>query len=448
MRKRFLTLVFSLLSSTSLLLAQVPEWVTTHPAPADAYVGVGVAKLSDANHVKKATQAALADIASQISARIDQQSFFNVVDVDGKSRELFEEKIQTQLTAWLEGQELIGSYASKDSYYVCYSLSKETYAQNAEKRRSEVAATGLSYLRNGWAAEEGMNLALAAQLYAKGLEEVEAWTFMNLTATHDDALINVPSELYAAYLNVFSGMAMTTNVTQVQAEPFKAVKSPLAACLSKNGVPIPNMPLKAEFISGGGALTSGVSTDADGTAEFYITNVTSKDAVQEVQISLSDNFMKHLPKAYRELVANQALPMAKITVALQQAGKTAYIYVGEQHDIEGLERALLTTLGNNHFSVTEDPDGADLFVDITTKLDLGPEVTGGTYNLNTNLCTLVMKIYNNATEALLLTYSVNNLKVLTPTHMSAEETLSACVREVMKRVNRELPSRLKKMNIN
>ena len=447
MKHRILTFTLGWICTLA-MWAQAPAWVTTHPTSTEEYIGVGSAPLSDAEHVKKATQNALADIANQIALKIDNQSFLHVVDVDGKSRELFEDKIQTNLTTWMEGQELTDSYQSGDTYYVRYSLNKDVYARNAEKRRTQVTQQGLSYLNNGRAAEASLNLPQAMQLYAKGLEAVEAWTFMDLTARQDGALINVPAELYAAYLGVFSGMVITTNVTQVQGETFKPVSAPIAGCLSKDGTPLPNVMLKAVFASGSGAITSATKTDYNGTAEFYITNITSKDAVQEIVISIDDEFFNELPKAYRTLIMRQALPSAKITVSVKPSGNTAYIYINEDHDIEGLERAITTTLGNNHFKVTENPDAANIFIDFSSKMAMGPEVTGGTYNLNTNLCTLVMKIYNNATEELLLTYSVNNLKVLTPVHMSAEETYGACIREIMKRVNRELPTRLKKINLN
>ena len=445
MKHRIISLTLGWLCAALTVWAQTPAWVMTHPTSDDAYIGIGAAPLSDADHVKKATQLALSDIAAQIALKVDNQSFLHTVDVDGKSRELFEDKIQTNLTTWLEGQELKDSYRSTETYYVCYSLNKEVYAQNAEKRRQQVTQQGLTYLKNGRAAEESLDLIQAIQLYAKGLETVEAWTFMDLTANGN---VNVPAALYSAYLNVFSGMVITTNVTQVEGEAFKAVKSPIAGCLSRNGEPLPNVTLKATFATGSGATTSATKTDFNGTAEFYITNITSKDPVQELVISIDDQFFSTLPKAYRTLIMRQSLPAAKVTVTVKPSGNMAYIYINEQHDIEGLERAITTTLGNNHFKVTENPDGANVFIDFSTKMDLGAEVTGGTYNLNTNICTMVLKFYNNATEELLLTYSVSNLKVLTPVHMSAEETYAACVREIMKRVNRELPSRLKKITLN
>ena len=57
-----------------------------------------------------------------------------------------------------------------------------------------------------------------------------------------------------------------------------------------------------------------------------------------------------------------------------------------------------------------------------------------------------MKFYNNQTEQLILDYNLSQVRVLVPVNKSAEQGMQMCVREVMKRVNRELPMKLKKLS--
>ena len=142
------------------------------------------------------------------------------------------------------------------------------------------------------------------------------------------------------------------------------------------------------------------------------------------------------------------MPSAKVTIQLKASPVSAYLYINEDNDLEGIERYLSSFFTNNHFDVTPNPDTAQCFIDISSTMDMGPTVTGGSYDLNTCYCSLVIKIYNNQTEQLLLDYSVNRVKVLIPVHKSANESIAMGVREVMKRVNRELPNRLKKLNLN
>lgn len=427
----------------SVMWAQTPAWIVSHPVSEKEYIGIGMAPLSDADYMKKATQNALADIASQISIKLENNSFLHTVDVDGKARDMFEDKIQSSMAAWLEGQELKETYQSDDNYYVCYSLDKKVYARNSESRRKQVVQIGLDYLQKGREAESMMNLAQAVQLYGKGLEAVEPWVFMNLVSDG----MNVPTELYHAFVNVFSNMTITTNVVQVEGEAFKAISIPLAGCLSKNGDVVPNVKLKASFVTGGGAVSEPIETDHTGTAEFYVTNITSKESVQDLRISIDDSFMQALPDSYRQLLQNQVWPSAKVTVLLKSVPVTAYLYINDENDLEGIEKRISSLLTNNHFTMSEDSDASQIFIDLTTKMELGSVVTGGMYDLNTCYCTFILKFYNNKTEQLLLDYSVNQVKVLSPVHKSAEETIAMCIREVMKRVNRELPNRLKKLSL-
>lgn len=426
--------------------AQAPSWVTQRPIDNEVYIGIGIAPLNTDDYIKVATQNALSDIASQIATKVENEAFLHTVDVDGKSRQMFEDKIVSNMTAWIEGMELKDSYQSSDKYYVYYTLDKELHRKNSEERRRNAIKQGLDYLEKGNSAESMMNLTQALQLYGKGLEAVEPWLFMNLSTTKNGKTINIPAELYDAYINVFGGMSITTNTVNVEGEAFKAVKLPIAACLSKNGVVLPNVKLKAEFVSGSGAITPSIETDYNGTAEFYITNITSKDNIQEIRIAIDDEFISALPKSYRELLQNQTWPSAKVTVTLAKKASTAYLYINEQNDLEGIERQISSLISGNYFTLTEDPDAADCFIDLSTTMDMG-ETVKGAYDLNSCYCTLVLKIYNNKTQELLLDYSVNRVKVLSPEHSSAGETISMCVREVMKRVKRELPNKIKKMNI-
>lgn len=441
MKKKIFILL--LLSTAILSRAQEPEWVRVHPVSDREYIGVGMASESQADYMRQATQEALSDIASQISMQIESNSFLHQIDVDGMARELFEDKIEGSIKAWIEGQELVGTYSSNGTYYVCYSLDKGVYARNAEKRRKQAVTTGLDYLDKGREAESAMDLSGAVKLYAKGLEAVEPWLFMDLTTASG---VNVPVELYSALINVFGGMAITVSTYNLTGQQFNAVSEPVAACLSKNGYVVPNVRLKAEFVTGSGTVTPAIETDYNGTAEFYITNVTSKDIVQEIRITVDDSVWEDLPEAYVTLIGENKLPSAKVTLTLERGPVTAYLHMGE-NDLEGCERGIRSLLANNHFSLTEDPDAAECFIDFSTVIEMGGTVSGGTYDLNVCYCSLELKIFDNASQELLLDYSADRIKVLAPIDKSVDGTLAMCVREVMKRVNRELPSILGKMTI-
>lgn len=440
--KRYISLFLTVMLCVAYSVAQTPLWVTKRPVSDKVYIGIGMSNLNDGDYIDVAKANAFADIASQIATKIDSKSVLQTVDLDGKSRQLFEEKIKNSMVAWIEGVEIKESYTGNGKYYVYCTLDKKLYKKNVEARRKDAVEKGLDYLQKGHEAVMEMNLAQAALIYAKGLEAVEPWTFLDLSADE----VNIPAELYTAFINVFSGMAITTNTANIDAETFKNVNIPVAACLSKNGEVVPNVKLKAEFVNGDGTITPTIATDYNGTAEFYITNILSNEKIQEVRISIDDSFINSLPESYRELVGSNNFPAAKVSVTLSKGAVTAFINVNDQHDLEGIERHISNILSEKYFKISEDPDIADCFVDISTELNMG-EVVSGVYNLNTCYCTLIIKIYNNQTQEFLAEYSLKNVKVLAPEHNSVEETISMCIREVMKRVKRELPNKLNKINL-
>ena len=429
------------------LSAQQPAWVTSQPTDANAYIGIGFAPLKDSDYIQKATQNALNDIALQIATHIESNSFMHTVDIDGKSRELFEDKIKSSVVSYLEGQKLVDSYQNERNYYVYYSLDKAAYEHTIQKHKRTAISTGLDYYNKAQQALDANSLVTAVQLLGKGLEAVTPWLFLDLSTTVDGSRFDVPAELYNAYIQVFDGLTITVNQLNIEGEAFKPIKTPIAGCLSKNGSVIQNVKLKAEFVTGSGEITPPVATDYNGTSEFYVTNITSKASVQEVRISIDGSFIADLPASYRQLIKGQSWPSAKTTITLAPQQVTAYLNVSNS-DLASCEKQITAILANQHFTMTEDPDNATLFIDLSTTLELGGVVAGDLYDMNECLCGLVLKIYDNASTSLLLNYVVDRLRVLSPANKSPEQTEMMCVRELMKRVKRELPKQIKGLVLN
>lgn len=446
MKKLIIVISLWLLGSLA-LIAQQPAWVTSHPTEDNAYIGIGFATLDEPNYIQKATQNALNDIALQIATRIESNSFMHTVDIDGKSKELFEDQIRSSVVSYLEGQKLVDSYQNERNYYVYYSLDKATYENSTQKHKRAAISTGLDYYNKARKALESNSLVTAVQLLGKGLEAISPWLFMDLSTSVDGNRFDIPAELYNAYIQVFDGLTITVNQLNIEGEAFKPIKAPIAGCLSRNGSVIPNVKLKAEFVMGSGEITPPAATDYNGTSEFYVTNITSKASVQEIHISIDDSFITDLPVSYRQLIKKQSWPSAKITISLAPQQVTAYLNVSNS-DLSSCEKQITAILANQHFTMTEDPDNAKLFIDLSTSLELGGVIPGDMYDLNECLCGLALKIYNNENTALLLNYVVDRIRVLSPANKTPEQTEMMCVRELMKRVKRELPKQIKNLTLN
>ena len=444
MKKILLSLCLAAIAAG--LYAQEPQWVSRRPVAEGKYLGIGMAPLSDPDCRNKAVSNARMDIASQISVSIETSSFMQTLDVDGRSKELFEEKVKSKMAANIQGQELKDSYQSATHYYVYYELDKKKYEKHVAAQKKKGTELGLDYYSKGQAAEASHSYANAVKLYAKGLEAIEPYLYLDLAAQYEGRKIDLPTELYNACIGVFSGLELVQNVTEVGVEAFKPCGEPLAVCLSKAGQVIPNVTLKASFTAGDGVTTPETKTDYTGTAVFYVTNVTSKLPVQTVEVRIDESFIEDVPASYRELIDTSAWPGATFTLVLVSSNYTAY-YMVEKNDIESCDRQVRAILVNNNFDLTEDTS-ANLFITLSTTFDVGGTVAGELYDMNECYAGLTLKIYDNLNQKELLNYNVPQVRVLVPVTKSEQQTMAMCARELMKRVNVQLPQALKKLNIN
>ncbi len=446
MMKHILTLILLCCSVVSHAAAPAPSWITTRPVDDNKYIGIARVPLSDAECRTKASKLALDEIAMQISVNSDSESFMRMLVVDGRSKELFEKRVTQSVSVELEGQKIKDSYESSTHYYVYYELDKKTYFKSVEQRRNNAIHSGLDLYTKGAAAEQANNLVSAAQLYANGLTAIEPYLNLNLVTTHDGRRFNVPNELYNAYINLFNGLVITTNVKEMAVEAFKPDQRPIAACLSRNNQVLSNVELSAKFTSGSGSITPSVKSDVNGTAIFYLSNVTSKQPIQSISIGVGDTFMKGISESYKSLLSGVSLPSATIALALVSSNYTAYFDV-ESNDLTSCEQQIKTLLANNYFEFNDNTN-ADLYVLYSTEFKVGGTVAGEMSDFNECFCSLKLNIFNNKSQSMLLKYAIADHRVLVPMNQSAAQAKMTCARELVKQFKRELPQELKKLNLN
>lgn len=424
-----------------------PAWVTTRPVDEAKYIGISRVPTTEADCREKAAKLALDEIAAQICVNTESESFLRMVVVDGRSNEMLENTINQSVSMELEGQQIKDSYESESHYYVYYELDKEAYYKSVAQKRERATQMGLDLYNKGYDAESSGNLMSAAQLYANGLESIEPYLYLSLTTTRNGAEFNVANELYNAYINVFNGLTITTNVRELAVEAFTSNQYPVAACISRNNKVLQNIELVATFTSGSGSITPSVKSDVNGTSIFYLTNVTSKQPIQSITISIGDSLLETAPEPYRELLKGVNLPSANIALALVSSNHTARFKV-EKSDIEACEAQVKMLLANNYFEIIDSED-AELQILYLTDFRAGSTVSsGGTFDLNEYYCSLKLEIYDNESKTLLLNYSIPEQRVLVPVNQTSTQAKMTCARELTKIIKRELPQELKNMNIN
>lgn len=437
-----LLLLSSLLITTILTFAKEPNWLTER-ASETAYIGVGAASMTEPAWEQKAAENALADLAQQLSVLIETNSFIAKVEMNDSDKEYFSQTTKVSAKNLLDGHEIVGSYKDKktNTYFVCYQLNKQTYLLNKANREKEIAEAGYAYLADAQKAQNEGDLFRALTLYEKGLTAVEPWLFLNLRLTREGQQVDVPNELYRGYISVFDGIQLTVEPTQLTLND-ESINQDIRVHLTQGGVGVANMPLVASFEEGSGVIAEKRKTDESGYAYFRLTAITGKTTTALIRFTLAREVMSGISASYRRLLSTQNWPETFCRIELaQNTAKTAYLH-NAGCDLSALMKQLTAILGNNHFTITPDPDEAEIFIEVKNTVDYVGVVAGEIYNLNESHVNLHMKFYDNNTQQLLYTYDIQQLRVLSPEKNSIDQTMAQCMRELMKRVQKELPKQL------
>jgi hypothetical protein len=113
-----------------------PAWLKNEPYQDGYYTGIGHSvKDGTNNYIQAAKKSALDDLISQIKVNVSSTSVLNVLEVDKKLREQYEQIIQTIAADDIEEFELVDAYEDPNNYWVYYRLSISRYRQIKETKR-------------------------------------------------------------------------------------------------------------------------------------------------------------------------------------------------------------------------------------------------------------------------------------------------------------------------
>lgn len=424
-----------------------PDWVRRHPVDRLNYSGVGMAEVSEKDYQQKAKQNALSDLVSEIKVEIATHSLLNTIEEAGSVKQTFAESIRTQTREEIEDFRLVDSWQGDNEYWVYYELNKNDYADFVEARRQKAIRNGFDFWYKGNVVLRQGDLVTAIELFSKGMDAIRPVLNQELFCSYEGKTINLATELYAALAGVFDGVAVVLNPPTVSGAPFQGIKEPVAVGVYRNGSPLRNIRLKAEFISGSGDLSSMSPTGETGVTALYVHNITSKQARQQIGISLVDDAFDIFRKgAYAALFKQilSSLPKATLTIEAEQTQVSAYVK-SVRNDVDMVERTVKSLLNNNFFNVVTSPSEADVIVMLDNKWRKGNTVPGELYNFIEFFSTLGIKVTNNRTGQIMLNYSINDERTLVPESKAGSQGKNMAAREVIKRLNREFARELKKL---
>jgi hypothetical protein len=95
-----------------------PEWVSARPVNSSYYIGIATCSKTaqPADYQAIAKKLALNDLATEISVKVEGQTFFNTMEVNKAFSESFSSNVTTSSSELLEDYEVAGIWEDKELY--------------------------------------------------------------------------------------------------------------------------------------------------------------------------------------------------------------------------------------------------------------------------------------------------------------------------------------------
>lgn len=443
--KSILTLL--LLVVYSFLSAQeMPDWVRERPVSSLYYIGIGRALKTERDYMQTAKQNALKDLASELKVQVSSNSLLHTLEgQNGSINSHYEETVRVSACEDMEKFHMAGTWQDNKEYWVYYELSVIDYEEYIQQRKQDAISRGYDFWTKGNEALENGHLITAMEFWTQGLTAVQPVIHEELSVGHDGKQIDVACELYASVKNAFSGVTLTADSTILTLRPFTPARNPVGLSLMRQGVPLKQIPLHAEFVRGDGQVNGNIRTDINGRATLSVGNVTASLPRQQIKVSINATSFQHLSGSVFGGLMKQVLasaPQVLIDIDVAEESPRACICAEQNADAE-IVRAVRDLLGRNRFVMVDDPALADIRIAVSAQSRKGEKQRAGLSVLVAWYASVGIIVTKREGAVVLLEYMPEEIKMLQAESVPEASARRKAVNEIIRRINRELPERMK-----
>ncbi len=382
-------------------LASKPNWVSERPVSKLYYTGIGSADKDQEEYAQVAKRVALSDLVSEISITIDSEIISRLVETDETLTREFQSQIRSSTSMDLEDYELVGSWESKERYWVYYRLSKRQYEAEKERRVSAAKKLAVEFLSRGQAEVAKGNIAQAIKWHVKALEALENYIGEPLEVQLSGNEVILNNEIVASVEGILSQITLATPTRRIKGKVSQPLAKPLqftATYRTDSGEEsrVEGLPIQFSFIRGKGDIVRSGMTDDRGVVTCHIAKIQANDRQQIVRANMQlsnwlgedSSIIGALLKTLDGPRANVIIEVATVVASIN----SEEFNLGKALEFSYLEPVLKNAMAEQGFSFTDDPSQADLLVEITARTRKGAEVFGQfTAFLDLNISVLDMQ---------------------------------------------------------
>lgn len=322
----------------------VPAWVggTALNEPG-YYTGVGYAPKvkRQNNHVQKAREDALNELAAAVSVQIHSSNTWITIENNDRISEDYRSLIQSRVSTELEGVEQVESYEDKKGYWVYYRLSKLAHAATVHQRKMLAAQKSLSIYELAQKAELSGDYRQAIVNYAKALDAVIL--YLNESVQLPGSSVNLtvhPFERIHFLLNrlvIQSGFARLSAVTKGEMN----IGQLPVELRDVTGTQVTDIPLS--FWYSERAIAEPLQrTDSQGRASFRLPQVRSSKASELIVVSVDvQALLAEAVVGFEVRRAVLAMPVHKLSIPVDVRKPLIQLEIADNQSDESYLRELI-----------------------------------------------------------------------------------------------------------
>ncbi len=300
---------------------KVPSWVLRKPTLGEYYVGVGmVSKVKfPYNYTQKSKENALADLTSEISVNVSNESVLNSLDYGNGVSEDFSSLVKSSSKAELQGFELEDTYESDIEYWVYYKLNKAKYKGIQQAKRDKILSKAKDLLKIAEDYRSKYDYHNALVNYIKTLEKIKNYWTESLEMTWKRNKIFLGNYIIKSITDIFKDIQIKPKYTNFIATRGREIsKDKLNIFVKTSRGNLLNLPIIYRYSSK--RWDKRTTTSIEGNLNLSVRKISSKNTKELIDVSLDMGYiLKESTKdvSVQKIIERMNLPKAIITVSIE-----------------------------------------------------------------------------------------------------------------------------------
>lgn len=268
--------------------AEAPEWVGQRPHSGSYYIGIGTCSKTaqPLDYQTIAKKNALNDLASEISVRVQGETFLNSLEVNKNFSEEFISTISTTTDEKIEDYEVAGIWENGKEYWVYYRLNKGAYQSAKQQKKNKALSAANDYYMKGLAAEKERNIPAAFDLYMHGLFSMkEYWAEVNEFLT-DSGKVYLDNEIYSSLQRVGTGLSIRPATTKVVLSSENKYSADIPVSVYYNGAGVRGITTTYSYARNAYMKPKTSITDDQGKVMVNVSNVSTTEKMNALDLKI------------------------------------------------------------------------------------------------------------------------------------------------------------------